>query len=183
MVLPSSNSKTKSSNKRLAIKWPRNQAMVTLISTLKEEALVLAKPLDPLEVIHLSHIFGLEEEQATKTNLKEQALIQKGVLISKFLFHLSRTKRMTTYISTGMAIMQQWDSLEKILRLGLTYSEEPFVANGQVLQLMAFDARKPKQRGMNATPPLGNIEDLFHSQDTLNRPCPIRIKLQSYEST
>jgi hypothetical protein len=81
--------------------------MVTLISTLKEEALVLAKPLDPLEVIHLSHIFGLEEEQATKTNLREQALIQKGVLISKFLFHLSRTKRMTSYISTGMAIMQQ----------------------------------------------------------------------------
>jgi hypothetical protein len=69
---------------------------------------------------------------------------------------LSRTKRMTSYISTGMAIMQQWDSLEKILRLGLTYSEEPFVANGQVLQLMPFDARKPKQGGMNATPPLGN---------------------------
>jgi hypothetical protein len=80
--------------------------MVTLISKIKEDALVLAMPLDPLEVIHLSHIFGLEEEQATKTKLREQALLQKGVLISKFLFYLSRMKSMTTYISTGMAIMQ-----------------------------------------------------------------------------
>jgi hypothetical protein len=40
-----------------------------------EEALVLAMPLDPLKVIHLSHIFGLEEQQATKTKIQEQALL------------------------------------------------------------------------------------------------------------
>jgi hypothetical protein len=56
---------------------------------IKEEALVLAMSLDPLEVIHQSHIFALEEEQATKTKLREQALLQKGILISKFLSHLS----------------------------------------------------------------------------------------------
>jgi hypothetical protein len=57
-----------------------------------EEALVLAMPLDPLEVIHLSHIFGLEEEQATKIKIQEQALFQKGVLISKTIFRLPRDK-------------------------------------------------------------------------------------------
>jgi hypothetical protein len=45
-------------------------------------------PLDPLQIIHQAHIFGLEEEQPTKAKLREQALVQKGVLISKFLFHL-----------------------------------------------------------------------------------------------
>jgi hypothetical protein len=33
---------------------------------IKEDALVLAMPLDPLEVIHLSHIFGLEERTSYK---------------------------------------------------------------------------------------------------------------------
>jgi hypothetical protein len=55
-----------------------------------EEALVLAMSLDLPDVIHLSHIFVLEEEQATKTKIKEQTLLQKGVLISKSLFRLSR---------------------------------------------------------------------------------------------
>ena len=46
-------------------------------------------PLDPLEVSHMSQMFGLEEEQVTKTKIKEQALLQKGVLVSKSLFRLS----------------------------------------------------------------------------------------------
>jgi hypothetical protein len=50
---------------------------------------MLAMPLDPLEVSHLSQMVGLEEEQATRTKIKEQALLQKGVLISKSLFRLS----------------------------------------------------------------------------------------------
>ena len=132
-----------------------------------EEALVLAMPLDPLEVIHLSHIFGLEEEQATKAKIKEQALLQKGVLISKSLFRLSRD--------------EEDDNLRKhrhgyhatVRLLGDNSSVLPYVlsgtihTNGQVLQLMAFDTRQPEATDNEWTPPLGNIEVLFHSQDAV----------------
>jgi hypothetical protein len=40
--------------------------------------------------------------------------------------------------------------------------------NGQVLQLMAFDTRKPKQRTTNGTTRLRNIEDLSQCQDSVN---------------
>jgi hypothetical protein len=124
-------------------------------------------PLDPLEVIHLSHIFGLEEEQATKTKMKEQALLQKGVLISKSLFRLSRDEEDDN-------LRKHRHGYHKTVRLlGDNSSVLPYVlsgtirTNGQVLQLMAFDTRKTKQRTTNGTRLLRKIEDLFHSQDAV----------------
>ena len=103
-----------------------------------EEALVLAMPLDPLEVIHLSNIFGLEEEQATKSKIREQALLQKGVLISKSLFRLSRDKEDDNlrkhrhgYYAT-VRLLADNSSVLLYVFSGTIHT------NGQV-QLMAFD--------------------------------------------
>jgi hypothetical protein len=118
-----------------------------------EEALVLVMSLDPLEVIHLSHIFGLEEEQATKSKIREQALLQKGVLVSKSLFRLSRDEEddnLRKHRHGYHATVRFRGDNSSVLLYVLSGTIR---TNGQVLQLVAFDTRKQKQRTMNGTPP------------------------------
>jgi hypothetical protein len=110
---------------------------------------------------------GLEEEQATKTKIREHALFQKGLLINKSLFRLSRDKEdddLRKHRHGYHATVRLLGDNSSVLLYVLSGTIR---TNGQVLQLMAFDTRQPEATDNEWTPPLGNIEVLFHSQDAV----------------